>query len=165
MKKQANNKEGRNSCASGLPMRVFSLAVCLLDGQELGIPMEFIQEVLHSPFRFDPPPFFIPTLAGTTDLRGLQLPTFHLNLLLGMPQKQETTGQRILVCRMVGFRAGLLVDTIREILSVPENYIQPARQRTAIITQMAQLDRERRSLPILEMASLTEHLQELLHAA
>ncbi|MBF0611912.1 MAG: chemotaxis protein CheW [Magnetococcales bacterium] len=163
MNKQANIHGSPSPFIASPP---YELTVCRLGQQKVALPSEFIQEVLHSPVVYQRQQGDHQCYAGTMDLRGLQLPTFHLGHLLHLPDLLTIYGQKVLVCRLLDFRVGLLVDAILENISLPPDFIQPnptsSRNHTTFFNKAAWLGSEQ-MLPILEMNLLTSQLQHLMY--
>jgi purine-binding chemotaxis protein CheW len=67
-----------------------------------------------------------PFVAGITFTRGQVIPSINLRIRFGFPKIAADPRARMLVVRPKGRTAGLLVDSVREFVSIPTNAIQPS---------------------------------------
>jgi len=63
---------------------------------------------------------------GVTNLRGEVLPVIDLRKRFGIAMKDETQDTRIVVAEVSGFRVGMLVDEVTEVLNVADEAVEPA---------------------------------------
>ena len=63
-------------------------------------------------------------IMGVISLRGVVIPVMNLRGRFGMPIK--SSGERIIIVRDGTGLLGLLVDTVRHVVRVPEKSIEPA---------------------------------------
>jgi len=93
----------------------FSLA-----GQEYGLPLDEVAEVIALPTEIACLPHADEAMLGVTALRGALLPLVSLRVLLGLPAGGwDRAHARILVTRIGGALAGLVADSMSAILRVP----------------------------------------------
>jgi purine-binding chemotaxis protein CheW len=67
-----------------------------------------------------------PFVEGITFTRGQVIPSINLRIRFGFPKIAADPRARMLVVRPKGRTAGLLVDSVREFVSIPANAIQPS---------------------------------------
>jgi purine-binding chemotaxis protein CheW len=72
-----------------------------------------------------PLPHAPPFVHGIINLRGTVLPVVDLAARLGLPATEPTSRHVIIVTELQGRIVGLLVDAVSDILTVPEDAIQP----------------------------------------
>jgi len=70
-------------------------------------------------------PNTVPYVEGITFTRGQVIPSINLRIRLGYPGVPADPRARMLVVRPKGRTAGILVDSVREFVSIPANAIQP----------------------------------------
>jgi purine-binding chemotaxis protein CheW len=99
--------------------------VCFdLGGQEYAAPIEDVKETITlRPISrvFLTPPW----VAGIVNLRGDVLAVLDLALMLGMSRTVPGDDSRIVVARVDGRRAGVLVDAMRELRELDLDALQP----------------------------------------
>lgn len=91
--------------------------------QDYGVPVEKVQEItflseIDDAFKND-------SIEGAVRIRGHAIPVINARRLLqtnrsGMPTHEDT---RVLVLNAQGFQYGLIVDSVKEILSIPDTGI------------------------------------------
>lgn len=93
--------------------------------QEYGVPVEQVQEItflseVDDVFKND-------SIEGAVKLRGHSIPVVDAARLLQSQPKNHEYGQdtRVLVLNADTFQYGLIVDTVREIISIPDGAILP----------------------------------------
>jgi purine-binding chemotaxis protein CheW len=65
-------------------------------------------------------------VAGVVNLRGTVLPVIDLAARLGWPATQPTPRHAIIVVKLGGQTLGLIVESVSDIVALPENALQPA---------------------------------------
>jgi len=107
--------------AAGRPGKylVFKLAA-----ESYGVPVLAVREIIRL-CPITPVANMPPHVRGVINLRGVVLPIVDLGVRLGLPGT-EPTARHVIIVAQVGERAaGLLVDSVSDILSVEEQSIQP----------------------------------------
>lgn len=64
-------------------------------------------------------------LEGITNLRGYVLPVIDLRKRLELTPREFTKNSRIIVISLNQSKVGMIVDSVSEVLSVPEDAIEP----------------------------------------
>jgi len=100
-----------------------------LDGDPYAIPVERAREIVR--FRaITPMPRVPPEIRGVISLRGEIVQVMDLCLRLGVQAREPTRSSRIIVLHGdQGSVTGLLVDSVREVVRVAEEAIQPPPTR------------------------------------
>jgi len=93
--------------------------------QQYGVPVEKVQEItflseIDDMFKND-------VIEGVIQLRDLTIPVLNATRLLKANAETDETNEetRVLVVNAETFQYGLIVDTVREILSIPDESIMP----------------------------------------
>jgi purine-binding chemotaxis protein CheW len=99
------------------------------------IKMQELTKVPHSPVFVE----------GVTNLRGIVLPVLDLRKRFGMPKADGTKDTRIVVTNVDGIKVGMIVDSVSEVLTIPDSVIEGpppmiSSVDTAFITGIAKLD-------------------------
>jgi chemotaxis signal transduction protein len=95
-----------------------------LAGSTCGVPSHFVQSV-EMVEHITAVPNTLPSVLGITFLRGQVIPSISLRIRLGFPLNSGDLRSRMLVVRPKGRIAGLLVDSVREFISIPRSAMQP----------------------------------------
>ncbi|WP_010545322.1 chemotaxis protein CheW [Sphingomonas elodea] len=132
-----------------------------LDGQEYGIAIADVREIVHSPETIVAVPGAEPHVLGLMTLRNRLLPLVDLRSLLGLPLRPLDEKSRIVVLKIGEESVGLAVDTVTEVLGVPRAVIEPlpsllARGRGEI-AQVCRLDEGRRLVSVVDSKALFAH--------
>ena len=64
-------------------------------------------------------------IKGVTNLRGNIVPTLDLRTRLGLGNGDELTNQQIMIARTDAGLLGYIVDSVREVITVPRSAIEP----------------------------------------
>lgn len=75
-------------------------------------------------------------IRGVINLRGVVLPIVDLGARLGLPGAEPTARHVIIVAQMGERAAGLLVDSVSDILSVEDSAIQPTPDVASQLARM-----------------------------
>jgi len=100
--------------SSGQPHLLFQIGAFTL-----ALPLTAIQSV-ERPGRFTTVPFASPWLRGVTAVGGAVMSVVDLGRFAGGAPAGTTPGARLLVCHSGNVSAGLLVDSVGGLASVPE---------------------------------------------
>ena len=114
-------------------LRLVSFSVA---GQEYGIDIADVQEIVQVPERISALPNVPTHVLGLISLRQRLLPLVSLRGLFGLPDLDHSESHRIVVIALPGgAQVGLVTDSVKEVLSVP------ASQADAMPGILAQDDR------------------------
>lgn len=135
---------------------------------EYGVTITNVQEIkrLISPTKLPEAPAFV---EGVINLRGKVIPLIDLRKRFGVNAAENTDDTRIIVVSIKGQTVGIIVDSVKEVLRLPESSIEPPPPVIAGITAtyftgVGKL--ENRLLVLLDLDSILneEESQELLEA-
>lgn len=140
-----------------------------LDDDEFGLPIEAVDEVADVPDKITRVPKAPKFLEGVVNLRGEVLPVVDQRRRFDMPQSNQGDRRRLIVVRTERLRAGLIVDSVSEVLRTPANSIEAAPELTGDITRLVHgvvnLGRNGRIVLLLDPAELLTRAEHaLLHA-
>lgn len=96
-----------------------------LGDQEYGVDIMSVREI-RGWTQATPIPYSPPHLKGVINLRGAVLPVIDLSARLGMAGIPGSDRNVIVVVQVNGVSAGLLVDAVSDILTVPASDLQPS---------------------------------------
>ena len=101
-----------------------------LGDDEFGLPIEAVDEVARVPDQITRLPKAPKFLEGVVNLRGDVLPVVDQRRRFDMPALEEQGGRRLVVVRTERHRAGLIVDSVSEVLRCSASAIEPAPDLT-----------------------------------
>ncbi len=104
---------------SGMLVVTFALA-----GECYGLPIDDVQEVQQI-VAFSQVPSG-GAVVGMLDLRGEVIPAVDVRLLVGLPEVEYSLDTPMLIARTGEGPVALLVDEVRDVMSVPTHALQPA---------------------------------------
>jgi len=95
-----------------------------LGSEEYGVNIMQVQEIIKLTDITQVPkaPAFV---EGIIDLRGRVLPIVDLRERFGMEQREDTDATRIVVVNIDDMTVGLIVDSVSEVLRIPNRSIEP----------------------------------------
>lgn len=103
---------------------VLELVGFRLEGEEFGVPIRKVREIIRMQevTRVPHAPDFV---EGVVNLRGQIVPIVDLRRRLGMSPKESDRDTRIVIVEFDGELVGFVVDSVTEVLRVPEDRIEP----------------------------------------
>lgn len=126
------------------------LVIFTLDNEHYGVDISEVWEIntMLDITRVPQAPDFI---EGVINLRGQIVPVMDLRKRLGLPARTYGRDTRIMVIQTMGNRLGLIVDSVREVVKVPQDVIEPPSQLTTLIkdTYLRGIAKQERYLIIL----------------
>ena len=129
-----------------------------LGEEEFGLPIAAVDEVARVPDRITRVPKTPEFLEGVVNLRGEVLPVVDQRRRFDLPQFPGGDGQRLLVVRTERHRAGLIVDSVSEVLRIPVDAIEPAfefsEETSRLVSGVINLEAKGRLILLLDPASL-----------
>lgn len=96
----------------------------LVDGGSYGLDIRYVTEIigLHAITAVpDVPPY----VRGIINLRGRVIPVVDIRARFGFPDRAYDERTCIIVVRVAASDIGLVVDTVSEVLALPEDQISP----------------------------------------
>ena len=149
---EGDNDTGRGSSEE----RQF--VVFRLGEDEFGLPIEAVNEVARVPDLITRLPKAPKFLEGVVNLRGEVLPVVDQRRRFDMPPLEEQGGLRLIVVRTERHRAGLIVDSVSEVLRCSASDIEPAPSLTNESVRLVQgvinLEKAGRIVLLLDPAEL-----------
>jgi purine-binding chemotaxis protein CheW len=122
------------------------------------LPVEAVDEVARVPEQIMRVPKTPKFLEGVVNMRGEVLPVVDQRSRFDMPKLERGEGRRLIVVRTERHRAGLIVDSVSEVLSAAPDSIGAAPDLTGDITRLVRgvvnLEREGRLILLLDPAEL-----------
>jgi purine-binding chemotaxis protein CheW len=135
-----------------------------LGEDEFGLPIDAVDEVARVPDTITRVPRAPAFLEGVVNLRGDVLPVVDQRKRFEMPPFEGDHGRRLVVVRSDRHRAGLIVDSVSQVLRARADAIETAPdltpQTTMLVSGIINLEAEGRMILLLnpaELLSRTEH--------
>jgi purine-binding chemotaxis protein CheW len=129
-----------------------------LGQDEFGLPVEAVVEVARAPDRVTRVPKAPKFLEGVINLRGAVLPVIDQRQRFDMPRLDGGDGRRLVVVQTGRHRAGLIVDSVSEVLRTTADAIKDAPDLTEdiarLVSGVVSIEAEGRILLILDPAEL-----------
>lgn len=100
--------------------------VVKLDGEQYGIDITFIDNIVRMQ-QITRVPKAQSFFAGVINLRGEIIPVMNLRLRFGLSEKENTNATRIIIVKPESnAKIGILVDEVREVVSLEEEDVEKA---------------------------------------
>ncbi len=100
------------------------LVTFLLGDEEYGVPISQIQEIDRLS-KITKVPKAAQFVEGVTNLRGEVIPVLDTRKRFKLETKASDDRSRIIIVELGGIKTGLIVDSVREVLSLPKKDIAP----------------------------------------
>ncbi|KLK90493.1 hypothetical protein AA309_25450 [Microvirga vignae] len=140
-----------------------------LGGEEYGLPIEAVDEVVRVPealTRLPKAPAFI---EGVMNLRGRVVPVIDQRRRFRFETQGEKRRERIVVVRIDHMQAGFVVDTVSEVLKISQAQLRPtpdlAADGSQVIDRIANIEVEGRMILLLDPRELLDRAEKDLLAA
>lgn len=95
-----------------------------LGSEEYGLDIMQVREIIRT-VKVTRIPDSPPGVQGVIDLRDEVLPVLNLRQRFGLPEAEEGESSRIVIVNPGGSMVGLTVDSVSEVLRVPEGALEP----------------------------------------
>jgi purine-binding chemotaxis protein CheW len=128
MQRLAAAHQGRETLGSSVAAESRAELIFLvfkLGDEEFGLPIESIVEVAQMPTQVTRVPKTPKFLEGVVNLRGEVLPVVDQRRRFEMPALENTEGRRLVVLKTERHRAGLIVDSVSDVLRVHAQKVDP----------------------------------------
>ena len=104
--------------------RILQLVTFKLSSEEFGVDILKVQEIIKmmNVTKIPNAPVFI---EGVINLRGKIIPIVDLRKRLGFKDQEFDKSTRIIVVELDGLVLGFIVDSVSEVLRIPEDTIEP----------------------------------------
>jgi purine-binding chemotaxis protein CheW len=128
--------ETSTEATSGAGERTPRLVTFDVAGQEFALPLEDVEEIIHLPEGVAAAPRTESVVLGLTAYRDALLPLLSLRNLIGVAPPTDHDGcEKVLVVRVGGAMAGLVVDAMRAIVPADPALVEPTPPMLASRTQ------------------------------
>jgi purine-binding chemotaxis protein CheW len=135
-----------------------------LGADEFGLPIDAVEEVMRMPDQVARLPKTPKFLEGVVNLRGEVLPVVDQRRRFNMPAGEGLAGRRLVVVRTKAHRAGLIVDSVSEVLRTAEDDIAAAPALTgetsALVRGVVNLERSGRIILLLDPSELLTRAEQ-----
>ncbi|MEI9994687.1 MAG: chemotaxis protein CheW [Rhizomicrobium sp.] len=129
-------RQGRPQADAAARSAERRFVVFRLGDDEFGLPIESVDEVARVPEQVTRIPRTPKFLEGVVNLRGEVLPVVDQRRRFDMPVLESGDGRRLIVVRTERHRAGLIVDSVSEVLRCAADAIEPPPDLTGDITRL-----------------------------
>lgn len=158
---EAGREEGMTDATrSSLTEEEEQFVIFRLAGEEYGIPIEAVQEILRLPGELTHVPQTPDFIEGVVNLRGSVLPVVDQRRRFALAQAERNERQRIMVLGIGAMRTGFIVDQVIEVLKIPHSAIEAApvlsERQTGLIPRVANLPAANRMVLLLEASRLLD---------
>jgi purine-binding chemotaxis protein CheW len=155
---QAQGNSGQANAADGRTDDEEQFVVFQLAGEEYGVPIEAVQEIVRVPEGLTRVPKVPAFMEGVVNLRGMVLPVVDQRRRFALEEAERNDRQRIMVLMIEGTRTGFIVDQVLEVLKIPRTTIEPAPTlsdaQARLIRRVANLERQKRMILLIDPAAL-----------
>lgn len=129
-----------------------------LGEEEFALPIEAVDEVARAPEKVTKVPKAPKFLEGVVNLRGEVLPVVDQRRRFDMPPCERPEGRRLIVVRTERHRAGVIVDSVSEVLRTLSDDIGPAPhlagEANRLVNGVISLEASGRIVMLLDPAEL-----------
>jgi len=148
------------------PTNEVNLLVFRLGDDEFALPIEAVDEVAPVPTQITRLPRTPRFLEGVINLRGTVLPVIDQRRRFDMPKLADGAGRRLVVVATGRHRAGLIVDSVSDVLRVRADAVEPAPELTDDIARLVRavinLEQSGRIVLVLDPAELLTRAEQRL---
>ena len=121
------------------------LVIFKLDKEEFGISIHAVQEIIRIPAEISRVPKTDSFIEGVINLRGNVLPIVDLRNRFNLPEMARHDRQRILVVNFERISTGFIVDSVSEVLRIPESSLENApvlsEEQAQLMKQVVNVDK------------------------
>jgi purine-binding chemotaxis protein CheW len=128
---KAGNVQATATAGKELIFLVFRLG-----DDEFGLPIDTVVEVAQVPEQITRIPKTPRFLEGVVNLRGEVLPVVDQRRRFDMPKLEATEGRKLVVIRTQRHRAGLIVDSVSDVLRTSEHNVEPPPELTEATSRL-----------------------------
>ncbi|MCL2147671.1 MAG: chemotaxis protein CheW [Synergistaceae bacterium] len=108
--------------------------ICLvfrLGDEDFGLDVNVVREIVRVPPFITRVPNASHYIRGVMNLRGTIVPVFDMELKIGIPPTPITDEARIIVVTLNEITFGIIVNAVREVITIYESQIESANQEFA----------------------------------
>ena len=138
------------------------LVTFMLGGEEYGVPISQIQEIDRLS-KITKVPKAAPFVEGVTNLRGEVIPVLDTRRRFDLEARASDDRSRIMIVELGGVKTGLIVDSVREVLSLSKKDIAPPPDAIHsgvdqhFISGIGKVDSGKRMVVLLDVAKILSH--------
>ena len=141
------------------------LVTFLLGEEEYGIPIARIQEIdrLSKITQTPKAPRFV---EGVTNLRGEVIPVLSTRTLFALEPKAADDHTRVIIVDLGGAKTGLVVDSVKQVLSIPQSNIAPPPPSISngadsqFISGIGKVEDGKRMIVLLDVARVLTRIEQ-----
>lgn len=100
-----------------------------LNSEEYALEIENVQEIIKK-IKATRVPRSKEYINGVINLRGIVIPIINLKYRFDMSNMEYDDNQRIIILKVNGISAGIMVDSVSEVIEVEEGFILPNPKQT-----------------------------------
>jgi purine-binding chemotaxis protein CheW len=161
-----DSSQARDAHAPHIESEDIQFLVFRLEDDEFALPIAAVDEVARVPDSLSRLPKTPKFLEGVVNLRGEVLPVVDQRKRFDMPKAKNPEGRRLIVVRTARHRAGLIVDSVSEVLRTPPDAIKPPPNLTEdtarLIHGVINLEKQNRMVLVLDPAELLTRAERSL---
>ncbi|MGK6322642.1 chemotaxis protein CheW [Sphingomonas sp. DT-51] len=135
-----------------------------LMGEEYGVPVEAVQEIVRVPEQLTYVPRTPSFIEGVINLRGTVLPVIDQRRRFGLAETARSDRQRIMVYTVRQQQIGFIVDSVSEVGRIPAAAIAQAPalagERAKVVRGIANLTAQQRMIQLLDVDCLVDASEE-----
>jgi purine-binding chemotaxis protein CheW len=135
-----------------------------LGGDEFGLPIDTVVEVAQVPEQITRVPRTPKFLEGVVNLRGEVLPIVDQRRRFEMPPLAATAARRLVVVRTARHRAGIIVDSVSDVLRTRSHHVEPPPELTDATSRLVQgllnLQQSQRMVLLLDPTELLTRAEQ-----
>jgi purine-binding chemotaxis protein CheW len=143
-----------------------NVLVFRLGQDEFALPIDAVEEVAQVPAQITRVPKTPKFLEGVINLRGSVLPVIDQRRRFDMPKREQSEGRRLVVVRTERHRAGLIVDSVSDVLRIAADSVEPPPELTDDIARLVRgvinLKQRGRIVLVLDPAELLTRAERRL---
>lgn len=138
---------------------------------EYGLAITAVQEIVRVPEQITRVPKTPHFIEGLVNLRGSVIPLVDQRRRFDLPQAEWSDRQRIMVLIIDGVRTGFIVDSVSEVMRIPQSVVGDAPELSEglqrVVRRVANLSEQSRMILLLEADQMldTDETRELRAAA
>jgi purine-binding chemotaxis protein CheW len=140
-----------------------------LGGEEYGLPIGVVDEVVRVPDTLTRLPRAPAFIEGVMNLRGRVVPVIDQRRRFKFESQGEQRRERVVIVRIDQMQAGFVVDTVSEVLSIPQSQLRPtpdlAAEGSHVIDRIANIEVAGRMILLLDPRELLDRAEKDLLAA
>ncbi|MCS7215426.1 MAG: chemotaxis protein CheW [Thermodesulfovibrio sp.] len=131
-----------------------------VEKEEYAIAIEDIQEIVQLPEHIIKVPNAESSVLGIINLRDRVLPLTSLRKIFNLEEKSLDETSRIVVLKLNEFSVGVVVDSVKEVLRIPNSLIEPIPsilfrgEERKEITEICRLNQGKRLVSIISVPNL-----------